>query len=143
MSEILNRDINEIVELWEIEHEQLQILGRQIIRKYTEGDIEAVRRTLEAFELLIKKHFKSEYLTLMEISRHSDALDEMTREAVATFRESFQGMQREILKTLLHYNHRGQDLDEAFFQTFSTILQQLEERVRFEESNLYRLLRQQ
>ena len=131
----------EIAQRWEIEHEQIRILAKQVLKKSSENEPEATHRVLEALALLIKEHFRDEHLTLLEISRDDTLLDPELQESVETFRESFQGLQRTLLHKILSYSRLKQDPDEEFLRDFSILVEHLDERFRFEEETLYPLLK--
>jgi len=130
-----------LVERWEKEHVQLLSLAKAIIGKYIEHEHDEAKKLLKKFSTLAMNHISSEDLEFMEILRDPDRKDRNIEAGIRKFKNSFSQTKETLMDFLTHYNDPDVKLDKEFYEQFKGIAKVLEDRIDFEESNLYTALR--
>ena len=126
-----------LVKKWKKEHEQLVVLGRKVIADYVENNKDRLRKSLKDFTHEAVEHLNSEDIEFYRLMRDPDRSDKLILEQIQKFNDSFKGVKETLVKFLAKYNREETPLDEEFFEGFSKIMEVLEQRIDFEEHELY------
>jgi hypothetical protein len=126
-----------LVKRWKREHEEIIALSHSVIAAYVKNDHLAVREKLRALGHIAADHLTSEDMEFYKLMKDPERNDAVTKQQITEFQESFKDIMEWLMKFLAKYGKEDEVLDEAFFDTFSRVLEMLEERIEFEESQLY------
>ena len=125
-----------LVRKWKKEHEELVIAGRKVLAEYVKGHEKEAKKLLKKFVNLAMDHLTSEDTEFYKILKDPES-DKITVELVVDFERTFKDTKNTLMRFLAKYVREENRLDEEFFDTFSKIMDILENRIDYEETNLY------
>ena len=126
-----------LVKKWKKEHEELVVLGRKVIADYVENNKDRLRKSLKDFTHEAVEHLNSGDIEFYRLMRDPDRNDKRIVEQIQKFNDGFKRVKETLVKFLAKYNQEEIPLDEEFFESFSKIMDVLEQRIDFEEHELY------
>jgi len=126
-----------LVKRWKREHEEIIALSHSVIAAYVKNDHLVAREKLRALGRIAADHLTSEDMEFYKLMKDPERNDAVTKQQITEFQESFKDIKEGLMKFLAKYGKEEEALDEAFFDTFSRVLEMLEERIEFEEGQLY------
>ena len=126
-----------LVKRWKAEHVKMVELAHKILGEYGKGEHARAKRYLKEFSRVGMDHITSEDIEFFKLVRDPDHGDLRTEKMVGEFKSSFGDVKETLMKFLGKYTLKETPLDEEFFDTFSSIVKILGERIEFEENNLY------
>lgn len=126
-----------LVKKWKKEHEELVVLGQEVIGEYVKNDHQKTKQYLEKFVDLAVEHLSSEDIELYKLLNEPEKNDPDTDRLVKEFQKSFKNTKVTLMKFLAKYVKPEEKLDDVFFDTFNSIMEILGKRIAFENENLY------
>ena len=126
-----------IVKKWKEEHQKMVELSHLVLGEYAKGEHTQAKKYLKIFSKISINHIVSEDIEFFKIVRGNGRVSHRTEEMVNEFASSFGETKENLMKFLGKYTPSTATLDEEFFETFSLIAKNLNERIKFEEANLY------
>jgi len=126
-----------LVKKWQKEHEELVVLGQYIVGEYVKNDHKKAKKHLTKFVDLAIDHLTSEDIELYKMLNDPANTDENTERLAKEFQKSFKNTKITLMKFLAKYVKPEEELDDAFFDTFNSIMEILGKRIAFENENLY------
>ena len=130
-----------LVKKWIKEHETIVKLATEVIKSYTKGDHEACKKALNELNALAVDHVMNEDIEFYRLLKKEGTLDMHTVDMVHTFTRTFSGTKVTLMNFLNKYAKPETPLDAEFFANFKSLVSVLQERIAFEENNLYSQLR--
>jgi succinate dehydrogenase flavin-adding protein (antitoxin of CptAB toxin-antitoxin module) len=137
MFSLFGSKTHKMVNRWKKEHEELVVLGKEVLGEYVKGDEEKTRHVLKQFVDKAVDHLNSEDIEMFRLLRDAGVKDENIENLINDFQESFKDTKNTLMKVLAKYVRPDTPLDEEFFDTFSKIMDILAQRIEYEEQNLY------
>ncbi len=125
-----------MVKKWKSEHVKMVELAHKVLGEYAKGEHHRAKKYLKDFSKIGMDHIVSEDIEFFKLLRDAD-VDERTRNMAEDFVKSFGDVKNTLMKFLGKYTLEETPLDEEFFDTFSSIVTILGERIEYEEENLY------
>jgi len=125
-----------LVKKWKKDHEELIIIGKKVLAEYVKGNEKEAKKLLRKFVNLAMDHLTSEDTEFYKILKDPES-DKITVELVVDFEKTFKDTKTTLMKFLAKYVRDENRLDDEFFDTFSKIMDILENRIEYEENNLY------
>ncbi len=125
-----------LVKKWKKDHEDLIIIGKKVLAEYVKGNEKEAKKLLKKFVNLAMDHLTSEDTEFYKILKDPNS-DKITVELVVDFDKTFKDTKTTLMKFLAKYVRDENKLDDEFFDTFSNIMEILENRIQYEENNLY------
>jgi len=125
------------VKKWKAEHAKMVELAHRVLGEYAKGDHPKAKKYLKEFSKVAINHIVDEDITFFNLTRDNTLNDIRTEKMIEEFKESFGGTKETLMKFLGKYTLPETPLDEEFFDTFNAIVKILDERIEYEESNLY------
>jgi hypothetical protein len=125
-----------LVKRWKKEHEELVVVGKKVLAEYVKGNEKEAKKLLKKFVNLAMDHLTSEDTEFYKILKDPES-DKITVELVVDFEKTFKDTKTNLMKFLAKYVRDENHLDDEFFDTFSKIMDILENRIEYEENNLY------
>jgi hypothetical protein len=126
-----------LVARWKKEHEKMVELAHKIIAEYVKNNTKGAKKYLRALSAIAADHLADEEIEFYRILNDPERNDPHTREEIAEFKRSFQGVKPTLMKFLANYSRDDAELDDEFFDTFNSIIKVLADRIEFEETHLY------
>ena len=137
MFSLFESKAQKIVKRWRKEHEELVVLGKEVLGDYVKGDEEKTRRVLKKFVDKAVDHLNSEDIEMFRMLHDAKVQDDKIERLIQDFQRSFKDTKTTLMKLLARYVRPDAPLNEEFFDTFSKILDILAQRIEYEEKNLY------
>jgi hypothetical protein len=129
-----------LVKKWTQEHEQIIILTNQVLAEYSKNKHKNAKKALIKLNNILVDHVTDENIEFYKLLKDETRVSIKNKKATKEFVDSFKDMRLDLMKFLTHYTKRKTVLDEEFFVTLNGIADVLQERIDFEEKNLYTLL---
>ncbi len=126
-----------LVKKWTKEHKTIVSLATQVIDSYRAGEHNACKKALQALNSLAVDHVMNEDIEFYRLLKKEEALDIQTVDMVHTFTRTFSGTKVTLMNFLNKYAKPETPLDTEFFGNFKNLVSVLQERIAFEEKNLY------
>jgi predicted lactoylglutathione lyase len=127
---------------WEKEHQEMVLLAHEVITHYTKNNMSDAKKSLKALNSLTVDHLMEEDIEFYKLLKDDKRLTPKTVDLVHEFTRTFKDTKLTLMKFLTTYSKDDAVLDEAFFNTFNTLVEVLANRINFEEENLYTLLKE-
>jgi hypothetical protein len=126
-----------LVKKWKKEHELMVEQAHKVIAEYVKNNHSAAKANLRAMGGVAADHLTNEDIEFYKLTKDPERNDAATVQQVTEFQDSFKDVKHVLMKFLAKYGKDEAVLDEAFFDTFNSIVDILTERIEFEESKLY------
>ena len=129
-----------LVKKWTREHEEIVVLTNQVLAEYSKNKHKDAKKILIKLNNILVDHVTHENIEFYKLLKDETRVSINNRKATEEFVDTFKGMRLDLMKFLTHYTKKTTDLDDEFFDTLNGISDVLQERIDFEERNLYSLL---
>jgi len=126
-----------LVKRWRAEHEKIVELANKVIAEYVKNNTSGAKSYMRSLSSIAADHLASEDIEFYKLLRDPERNDEVTRDRVKEFEQSFKDIKPTLQKFLAKYSKDETPLDDEFFDTFNKIVEVLTERIDYEERNLY------
>jgi len=130
------------VDKWEQDHEDIVKLAHKVFEAYAENDDDKVREALKELNKTATSHFMNEDLEFYRMSKDTKRLVGDTKEKVEEFKRTFSKTKKNVISFLTKYSKPDSVIDEDFFEQFSALVENIGERISYEEKNLYMILKE-
>jgi hemerythrin len=121
------------------DHEKLIKTITKIVQNLEKKEEKKAKALLKQLKIEILGHFMEEDIKLYRYLKKYYANSAETMELVKHFESSIKTIQREVIDFLEAYTQENKALDKAFETKFYTIVDELGNRIKTEENNLYTL----
>ncbi|BAF73152.1 hypothetical protein [Sulfurovum sp. NBC37-1] len=125
---------------WEKEHVALVELAGKIIAAYASGDTALAKLEIKKMGKAASEHVMNEDLEFMKLEKKAK-LDDKTKAKIQEFQKTFKKDKLALLSFLAKYGQDDSVLDGEFFDDFNTIIEVVSDRIKYEEENLYKLMK--
>ena len=129
-----------LVKKWTKEHEEIILLTHKVLAEYSKNNHKKAKKSLIALNYLVIDHVTDENIEFYKLLRDENRVSIKNRQYTEEFVSTFKEMRLDLMRFLTHYTQKETLLDEEFFNTLNEIADVLQERIDFEEENLYSLL---
>lgn len=126
-----------LVKKWVKEHEQIVVHATKIITAHSNDKHKTIKKELKALRALALNHIMTEDIEFFRLLKDQKKLDNETKKHVNEFTNTFKGTKLALINFLTKYTQDTAVYDEQFIETFNEIVDILEQRIAFEEENLY------
>ena len=135
---------DKLIARWEKEHMEIAQCGIEAQDAQIKGDSKKAKKNIKKMYELAIKHIKDEDDTFHHLKINSSKNDPKYNDimqSIEEFEESFAPIKKALIQFLVIYAADRKLLDDEFKTKLSTIMGVLEERIDWEEKNLYKLLK--
>jgi len=129
-----------LVKKWTKEHEEIILLTHKVLAEYSKNNHKKAKKALVELNYLVIDHVTDENIEFYKLLRDKNRVSMKNRQYTEEFVSTFKEMRLDLMRFLTHYTQKETLLDEEFFNTLNEIADVLQERINFEEENLYSLL---
>lgn len=129
-----------LVVKWKEQHKELVNLVDKIIHWYKEKRQAMIRVELEKFNELLTKHLMSEDIEFYKFSMLEESLDEEIKKSIEDFVETFEETKMALNEFLDKYTQTSAVYDQKFILSFKALVDELEKRISYENTHLYKIL---
>ncbi len=132
-----------LVLTWDKEHEKMVILAHKIIADYSLDDVKSIRKHLTELRVIAINHLMIEDIEFHQLLRDKTRATDEIAKSVHEFDDSFHDTKIALRDFLRKYVREDAVYDEEFFATFNSIVEVIGNRIEYEESHLYELLKKE
>ena len=140
LSSIFLSKNQKLVRKWTQEHEEIVILTNKVLGEYSKNRHKNAKKSLVKLNHILVDHVTHENIEFYKLLKDERRVSIKNRKATEEFVDTFKDMRLDLMKFLTHYTKKKTVLDEEFFNILNGIVDVLQERIDFEEKNLYSLL---
>jgi len=137
LSDLFLTKNQKLVKRWKREHEEMIALSHAVVAAYVKNNHSDAKAKLRSLGAVAADHLTSEDMEFYRLLKDPERNDAVTKQQIIEFQESFKDIKQGLMKFLAKYSRDEEPLNEVFFDTFSNVLDMLEERIAFEEEKLY------
>jgi Hemerythrin HHE cation binding domain len=132
-----------LVKQWSKEHQEISVLSHKILASYSKEDFETLKYHIRELRDIVINHLMIEDIEFHRILREdSKKLSEGVKKATKDFIETFRDTKTILRKFLHQYTREDVIFNDEFYTRFEKIVVVLENRILYEESNLYSQLKE-
>ena len=132
-----------LVLTWDKEHKKIIILAHKIIADYSLNDVKNIRKHLTELRVIAINHLMIEDIEFQQLLRDKTRVTDEIAKSIHEFDDSFRGTKITLRDFLRKYVQEDAVYDEEFFAIFNSIVEVLGNRIEYEESHLYELLKKE
>jgi len=122
---------------WKKEHKKMLEIFSNVLSSYKNDDTYKTKKYLADLNQVALQHLMDEDITFTKLLQQARENDQKIVDEITEFRFSFRDVKVALLKFLTKYNNPEEELDKDFLPTLTSIIDALEKRIEFEETNLY------
>jgi len=126
---------------WSKEHEKIVVLSHKILAEYSLDDVSSIRKHLLALRALVINHLMVEDIEFHKLLNDEKRVTDEITKSVHHFVDSFHETKTALRDFLRQYVQEDALYNEQFFIKFNSLVEALANRIEYEETHLYTLLR--
>jgi regulator of sigma D len=130
---------NKLIKKFHKDHEKLVKTITKIVKSLEKKEDKKSKALLKQLKIEILGHFMEEDIKLYRYLKKYYATAPDTMELVKHFESSIKTIQKDVINFLDTYTQENKTLDKAFETKFYAIVDELGNRIKTEENNLYTL----
>ena len=131
-----------IAEKWKMEHEEIIGEMQDVVKNFTTGDRMGVKKAIKRLNKSFTNHVTEEDRELYNLLRQ-DILGGAINDEIEIFKKTFKELKVELMAFLTKNARPDQHIDEVFFIEFNDYIDKIMERFRWEESGLYKTMKEE
>jgi len=129
-----------LVKKWTHEHEEIMILIHKVLAEYSKNHHKQAKKLLKLLNNAIIDHVTHENIVFYKLLKDKKGVSNQNKNSIEEFIESFKEMRLDLMRFLTEHTKEDSILDDEFFNILNEVADVLQERINFEEHNLYQLL---
>jgi len=131
-----------LVKKWTKEHEKIVSLTNMVIAEYSKNNHKKAKKLLIELNNLVVDHVTDENIEFFKLQRDTEnKLSNKNTLLINEFIKTFADVKKDLMKFLTKYTKKDTPLDDTFFDTLNKLAEILLERIKYEESKLYNVLK--
>jgi len=131
-----------LVKKWTKEHEKIVSLTNMVIAEYSKNNHKKAKKLLIELNSLVVDHVTDENIEFFKLQRDTEnKLSNKNTLLMNEFVKTFADVKKDLMKFLTKYTKKDTPLDDTFFDTLNKLAEILLERIKYEESKLYNVLK--
>ena len=131
-----------LVKKWTKEHEKIVSLTNMVIAEYSKNNHKKAKKLLIELNSLVVDHVTDENIEFFKLQRDTEnKLSNKNTLLINEFIKTFADVKKDLMKFLTKYTKKDTPLDDTFFDTLNKLAEILLERIKYEESKLYNVLK--
>jgi len=130
-----------LVLTWSKEHEKIVVLSHKILAEYSLDDVSSIRKHLLELRALVINHLMVEDIEFHKLLNDEKRVTDEIAKSVHDFVDSFHETKTVLRDFLRQYVQEDALYNEKFFTTFNSLVEALGQRIEYEETHLYNLLK--
>ena len=141
MFDFLKSKNEKLVGKWHDEHIQIVDIAHKVLAEHAKNNPEKAKEYLKKLNEMVVDHVMNEDVEFFKMLQDYEHVDYETEKLIKDFVSSFKKTKIELMDFLKHYSKPEVELDDDFAKQFMQIAEAVEERISFEEREVYSKLK--